>query len=166
MIVHNGKIVQVCYRDDAVAPPTANKFNQNHDERGRFTTGDGATSGMFARAIKDGGFTIASDGSEPSSGYSVGGYGPSLTIPDTLGPADGDKAIAAWQQDNADLLAQDGMHTGGWHDTADGTVVMDATRVYSADQRDAAIADGQTRNQIAIFDIGANEEISTGGTGE
>jgi len=43
---------------------------------------------------------------------------------------------------------------------------LDVVEVFPDDERDAAVAAGRARNQIAVWDAGRGEEVPTGGTGE
>lgn len=57
-------------------PNEVAKFNPNHDERGRFTTGTGLGAGVatsiLERVKANGGLSVNMvDGSEPTSGYMV-----------------------------------------------------------------------------------------------
>jgi preprotein translocase subunit YajC/co-chaperonin GroES (HSP10) len=60
----------------------------------------------------------------------------------------------------------DGAKLGGWYSEDRNAYMVELTDVLPGDDREAAIAEGKKRNQEGIFDIGANEFIPTGGTGD
>jgi hypothetical protein len=112
----------------------------------------------------DGGFTLSLDGQAPSEGIAVSPY-PERTqriLADRL-DVEVERAVGRFIEKNADLLAKPEHFLGGWHEG--GHVWLDVSRVFPADQRDEAVALGREHNQISIWDIGAGEEIPTGGTG-
>lgn len=55
---------------------------------------------------------------------------------------------------------------GAWRDSSTGTLWLDVVDIFPPARKDEAVQAGQVRNQIAVYDIGAQEEIPTGGTGE
>jgi hypothetical protein len=59
-----------------------------------------------------------------------------------------------------------GAKLGGWYSEDRNAYMVELTDVLPGDNRDAAIAEGQKRNQEGIFDIGKGEFIPTGGTGD
>jgi len=81
--------------------------------------------------------------------------------------SDDDKAEAAlmqWMDDNHEVFqANPKVKVGIWHNPETNDVWLDPSEVV--DDRDQAIQLGRQRNQISVYDIGAGEEIPTGGTG-
>lgn len=73
------------------------------------------------------------------------------------------KTIYEFARDNDDILRRKGFAVGGWHNKADGKVYLDV--VVAVPDKEAAVKIGRKNNQIAAFDLGAMEEIPTGGTG-
>lgn len=54
---------------------------------------------------------------------------------------------------------------GSWIDPETGIVYLDIVEAFSREEKEAAIAAGIARDQIAIWDNGRQELIETGGTG-
>jgi hypothetical protein len=76
--------------------------------------------------------------------------------------------IDGWLADNRETLAKAGNNVGVWHDQSTGQVWLDVVRVYPATgkgRRDA-VASGIKHNQIAIYDLDNDDEITIGGTGK
>lgn len=113
-----------------------------------------------------GGMTIDPiDGTEPDTGIVVAhpGHNKEFNYDDFMGP-NGREYIDQYIEDNLDLLSQEGNYLGFWHDEDNNEMVLDVAEVFS--DRDEAIQAGIDRNQQAIYDIGNNELIDTGGTGD
>lgn len=157
------------------------KFNENHDEKGRFSAGAGIDSGLGERMIeagKAGGFTYDAHGDTPTEGFSVGVHPERSGIfpVETVKPEDVDR----WLAKNKDIAFTDtgkmvgiGIQNmvGGWVDQ--GKLWLDLVAIFPPDQKEAAIAAGKQHNQISIADLGAIHKgdwdhafIQTGGTGE
>ena len=153
--------------------------DQPRDDHGRWAPGGGGddssgsgggggdvASGAVAAAKQGGGTLDPKTGEEVTSGIAV-------AVPDHSGiyPAEqffaDDNAAAQtvrdWMDKNAEVLSQPNMNVGVWHDTANGEVVLDPSEVVQ--DRATAISLGIARDQQAVYDIGAGEEIPTGGTG-
>src|SRR6202043_3968839 len=62
------------------------------------------------------------------------------------------------------LLNQEGHGIGTWLDKDTGKHVLDVSKLYG--DRDSAVAAGKAANQKAIYHLGGEGEIPTGGTGE
>lgn len=92
--------------------------------------------------------------------YSVGSYPERTQQIDKLTP----EALAKFKADNQDLLSQPDHAVGTWKDRDTGKTVLDVSKTYA--DRDRAIAAGKQANQKAIYHLGSNTEIPTGGTGE
>ncbi len=65
---------------------------------------------------------------------------------------------------NADLLNQEGYGIGTWLDKDTGKTVLDVAKLF--DDKQQAVTAGKLANQKAIYHLGGEGEISTGGTGE
>src|SRR5208282_201557 len=65
---------------------------------------------------------------------------------------------------NADLLNQEGYGIGTWNDTDSGKATLDIVKLF--DDRKDAVQAGTAANQKAIYHLGGEGEIPTGGTGE
>lgn len=115
---------------------------------------------LILEARNNGGATIGvqKDGTQvrPSSGYVVGGRGPSLVIhPGQISPS---VTIACdWVGRLRDRSAPV-QHFGSWKDER-GNIWLDAVDVIPVDE-DAARAIGKRRGEIAIFDLTRMEEIT------
>lgn len=112
---------------------------------------------------ENGGSTFTSEGKNLAgeNRYSVGSY-PDRTrqIPTALDASD----IESFKKGNADLLGQPDHAVGTWEDPETGNSVLDVVKHYG--DRDDAIAAGKAANQKAIYHLGGEGEIPTGGTGE
>lgn len=108
------------------------------------------------------GFSVhPTTGAQPSGGYMVSVPGRTRLLDPSEVSADRVHSFAAA---NADVFRNPNMHIGGWHNSEDGKFYLDASENIKG--RNAAIAAGRARNQIAIFDVKNRREISTGGTGK
>lgn len=65
---------------------------------------------------------------------------------------------------NADLLNKEGYGIGTWLDKDTGKTVLDVAKLF--DDKKQAVTAGKLANQKAIYHLGGDGEISTGGTGE
>jgi GNAT superfamily N-acetyltransferase len=147
------------------------KFNPNHDERGRFSSGTGMGAGVatsiLERVKANGGLSVNMvDGSEPTSGYMVAAgteYGATVSAADFYDPIKGPKILADYMKKNKSDLGTGKNYLGLWHNTEDGNVYLDVSQ--NIQDKGAAIAAGQSRDQISIWDVANFAEIQTGGTG-
>jgi len=113
-----------------------------------------------------GGMTIDPiDGTEPDTGIVVAHprHNKEFNYDEFMGP-NGKKYLKQYIKDNRDLISQEGNYLGLWHDEENNEMVLDVVEVFN--DRDEAIQAGIDRNQQAIYDIGNNELIDTGGTGD
>lgn len=119
-----------------------------------------------ARGIQPGGgLTIDTlDGSEPTEGFVVARQGFNKEINFDEFMSDPEKYIYDYLAENKDALSEDNMYLGFWHDEENNEMVLDVSEVFS--DREAGIQAGIDRNQQAIYDIGSNEVVNTGGTGD
>ncbi len=131
--------------------------------------GGGVAAGAVAAAKAGGGTLDPKTGTplEPGQpGYVVAMPGHSGILPADqffTNDAQAAQAVRSWMDANAQVLSQPGMNVGVWHDAANGEVVLDPSEVIS--DKSAAISAGIARDQQAIWDNGAMQEIPTGGTG-
>ena len=147
------------------------KFNPNHDERGRFSSGTGMGAGVatsiLERVKANGGLSVNMvDGSEPTSGYMVAAgteYGATVSADDFYDPIKGPKILADYMKKNKSDLGTGKNYLGLWHNTEDGNVYLDVSQ--NIQNKSEAIAAGQARDQISIWDVANFAEIQTGGTG-
>lgn len=144
---------------------------QTRSDHGQFGPGSGSEGNLpsgrslYGRAINGGGFSIyAQSGLEPKTGYAVGGYANPLELPDSMHARAAGDQIDTYVEQHAQSLQSSDMVLGGWHNTDAHTVVIEPSRVFS--DREAAISEGQLRNQISIYDIAGDREIPTGGSGQ
>ena len=105
------------------------------------------------------GFSVTIHGETPTSGHMVALPGRSRIINGKPALHDVDEYARA----NADVLRQPGAHIGGWHNESEGKTYLDVS--HNIADRNAAIAAGRARNQIAIWDVKHGKEIPTGGDG-
>jgi hypothetical protein len=121
-----------------------------------------AEEAQIAAHDANGGSTFTPQGENVAgqNKYAVGSY-PNRTQPlDTLTPAQ----LKAFKDVNADVLNQPNHAVGTWKDTDTGKHVLDVAKLY--DNREEAVAAGKAANQKAIYHLGGEGEILTGGTGE
>jgi hypothetical protein len=124
-------------------------------------------------------FTIANaltngDGTVTLSGTRYNGSGILVAIPEYSAVIEGIDSvdfagIVEWVEENASAITGNPApffnprYFGVW---ADGdTLYLDIVEAFPREEKDAAIAAGIARNQIAIWDNGRSELIETGGTG-
>jgi hypothetical protein len=111
------------------------------------------------------GFSITLDGDQPKGGYMVASPGHSeIHSTDELASDRGPAIVNSYASAHADALAEPGAHIGGWTDPETGKTYLDVS--HNIANRQAAIAAGRQRNQIAIYDVKHGTDIKTGGTGE
>ena len=119
-----------------------------------------------ARGIEPGGgLTIDPlDGSEPTEGFVVARQGFNKEINYDEFMSDPEGYVYDYLASNREALSEDGMYLGFWRDEENNEMVLDVSEVFS--DREAGIQAGIDRNQQAIYDIGSNEVVNTGGTGD
>jgi len=111
-----------------------------------------------------GGFSVTPGGRQPTGGFmvSIPGRTQLLDEADLAGPRAAE-IVNQFTSKNADAFGNNpNMHIGGW--TSGGKVYLDPSE--NIHDREAAIAAGRQRNQIAIWDVANQKEIPTGGTGK
>ena len=120
------------------------------------------THAQLAEHEKNGGSTFSSKGKDlnGTDKYSVGAYPDRTEQVDKLTP----ERLDEFKKKNADVLSKEDHAVGTWKDPDTGKAVLDVTKLY--DGKDEAIAAGKAANQKAIFHLGGEGEIKTGGTGE
>jgi hypothetical protein len=147
------------------------KFNPNHDEAGRFSSGTGMGAGVaqsiLERVKAHGGLSVKmTDGSEPTTGYMVAKgtqYGVTVSAADFYDPTKGPKILADYMKKNKSDLGTGKNYLGLWHNTEDGNVYLDVSQ--NIQNKGEAISAGRSRDQISIWDVANFAEIQTGGTG-
>ena len=125
----------------------------------------------FAPSVLDvvrnnpGGFSVTPDGKQPTDGFMVSlpGHTQIVSESDLSGPRGG-QILDDYGRAHAGALAQPGAHVGGWTDKESHKTYLDVSQRIPG--RDAAVAAGKARNQIAIWDVKGGQEVRTGGTGE
>jgi hypothetical protein len=160
---------QIIYFEPGLKPVI--KFNPNHDEAGRFTTGTsmgaGVAQSILDRVKANGGLSVNMvDGSEPTSGYMVAKgtqYGTTVSAANFYDPSKGPQILLDYMKKNKSDLATGKNYLGLWHNTEDGNVYLDVSQ--NIQDKSTAISAGQSRNQISIWDVANFAEIQTGGTG-
>ena len=142
------------------------KYNPNHDQRGRFSTGS-ATGGISSRTLSGGGISIhVKSGKEPKTGYMVAVYGDRskwLQGEDVSNPQKREAAIKDFMEKNKDILADKNNYLGTWYDTESGAISLDISR--NIQDTNEAVKFATEHNEKAIWDVANMTEISTGGTG-
>jgi hypothetical protein len=120
------------------------------------------THAQLAEHEKNGGSTFSSKGKDlnGTDKYSVGAYPDRTEQVDKLTP----ERLEEFKKKNADVLSKDDHAVGTWKDPDTGKAVLDVTKLYSG--KDEAIAAGKAANQKAIYHLGGDGEIQTGGTGK
>lgn len=119
-----------------------------------------SVSHSLAAAAIAGGFTFDRLSQNPvEHGVSVGRPGGSSILP----AKDRDQAQKQLQDFLSNLPA-DATTVGGWLDTENNEICLDIVDVLS--DRRKAVELGRKRNQQAVFDLDALEEIDTGGSGD
>jgi hypothetical protein len=127
------------------------------------TVPDNTDEEQVAAHNTNGGSTFDTQGNNLSGAnkYSVGSY------PERTAQVEGEltpEHIRRFKTLNADLLNQEGHGIGTWLDHDTGKHVIDVARLY--DDRGEAVSAGKAANQKAIYHLGGEGEIPTGGTGE
>ena len=142
------------------------KYNPNHDERGRFARGS-ATGGISRRTISGGGISIhVKSGKEPKSGYMCAVYGERsrwLQGAEVKNPKKREAAIKDFMEKNKDVLSDKDNYLGTWYDTDTGAISLDISRNFK--DKNKAIKFASDHNEKAIWDVANMTEIPTGGTG-
>ena len=142
------------------------KYNTNHDARGRFTYGT-VVGGISNHTMRQGGMSVhVKTGKEPKSGYMVAAHADRsrwISAKEARDPDTREAAIRKFMKDNADLLSQKDNYLGTWLDPDTGMISLDISTCMS--DKNAAIDYAREHNEKAIWDIGNAENISTGGTG-
>jgi hypothetical protein len=105
-------------------------------------------------------FTPAGENLAGKDLYSVGAYPERTVQVDKLTP----EVLAKFKADNADVLEKGDHAVGTWKDPDTGKAVLDVSKTYA--DRAEAVAAGKDANQKAIYHLGGEGEIQTGGTGE
>jgi hypothetical protein len=114
-----------------------------------------------AAGIEAGGFSISPvTGMPPAGGYMVARAGHTRMLPAGI-LGDEDALARALDAIIMGDSGYDGAYIGGW--VHDGMLWIEPADNIS--DRQAAIAAGRARDQIAVWDVAGEQEIMTGGTG-
>lgn len=105
-------------------------------------------------------FTPEGENLDGKDTHAVGAYPDRTLQVDKLTP----EVLAKFKADNADVLSQGDHAVGTWKDPDTGKTVLDVSKTIK--DRQEAIAAGKAANQKAIYHLGGDGEIQTGGTGE
>ncbi len=105
------------------------------------------TLALFARLVRDGGFTLDDDRNDATTGFAVGNGKASLKIHPT---------IQVVPMLDAFLTSVRGP-VGGWIDSETDYIYLDSLSIIA--DRDEAIARARAAGEIAIFDLDAMEEV-------
>lgn len=120
--------------------------------------------GLLSRAV-GGGFTYSVIGRDrPTTGYALSPYPDrSQAVPTRNLTAE---TIRRYRDANQDLLSRPNHYLGAWRERDGETdrVWLDVSILVQ--DRDEAARIGREHNQIAMWDLGAGEEIGLGGTGD
>jgi len=133
---------------------------------------------LDALRVAEGGFTIHSEtGEQPTTGYAVAVRGHSSITPvdeffsGEPGNEVGLQVLKDYVRREKAVLSEPGMHVGGWHDSENGEIVLDPSKVIM--DLDEARAFSAAGNQQGFVDLAAihrgdmdNAFIATGGTGD
>jgi len=126
--------------------------------------GDPTAYGLVTSAL-----VTAGDGATVlPTGLPYAGHGLIVALPEygaVLTGSDG-PTVAEWVRTVAGAVTGPRLRQrafGAWQ--SDGVTYLDVVEIFPSDDRDAAVAAGRARNQIAIWDAGRGEEIATDGDG-
>ena len=145
------------------------KFNPNHDELGRFTSGgvsSAVADSIIARVKANGGLSVKIlTGEEPTDGFMVAQQGHNLEIKeeDFFDAKKGRAALSAYLKAKKLVFGKD-QYLGLWWNKDEKEISLDV--VDKIKTRSEATNAGRERNQQAIWDVKNQEEINTGGTGD
>ena len=147
------------------------QFEKAHDSYGQpkeggksyFIDNKPAESEQLAAHEANGGSTFDSKGRDlaGTDKYSV------ATNPERTMTVDGKltaEDLRRFKTLNADLLNKEGYGIGTWLDKDTGKSVLDVAKLF--DDKKQAVTAGKLANQKAIYHLGGEGEIPTGGTGE
>jgi GNAT superfamily N-acetyltransferase len=130
------------------------------DERGRFAT----SGGVMSEHVNPEGFSLHQrTGQPPRGGFMVSLPGHTHQYPDSI-MKDKHKLAEALDKmlmDERETFSKPDVYLGGW--VSDGMLWLDPSENVA--DRDEAVKTGQSRDQVAIWDVVGGREIDTGGTG-
>ena len=145
------------------------KFNPNHDELGRFTTGgvsSAVADSIIARVKANGGLSVKIlTGEEPTDGFMVAqqGHNQEIKEEEFFDAKKGRAALSAYLKAKKLVFGKD-QYLGLWWNKDKKEISLDV--VDKIKTRSQATKAGRERNQQAIWDVKNQEEINTGGTGD
>lgn len=119
------------------------------------------------RQIPGGGFTVDSGGDSPKHGFQVAGLRKTREVPAKDLDVDLMHRILQEEYETHQKLYDrypGRVYFGGWKDGDN--VVIEPSENIDRRYREYAVEVGKARNQKAVYDLDAGEDIETGGTGE
>lgn len=137
-----------------------------HDFHGnQYTTGEGVAQEVAEKVRENGGLSVKLiDGSEPIKGFMVATdskFGAVVDEKDFFDPAKTEDILNDYLLKHQAELGKENNYLGLWLN--DGKVYLDVSE--NIEDKEAAIKAGQDRDQISIWDVAAQDEVPTGGTG-
>jgi hypothetical protein len=137
------------------------KFNEHHDEHGRFAESDGpsrADTRLWNRVEKQGGFTNQPfSGENPKTGFALSLF---PEREEAIKCAEFDPGdIHTYIGANKDALKQEGNYLGAWHDVETGIVYLDVSKITPS--ADEAFRLCQQYSQEGYYDLGTTSTVIT-----
>lgn len=121
-------------------------------------------STMAADTDRWGGTSVDYVGRKPKSGYMVGGIAPSKALPAGSTRSQVREGIRSFVDEHRATLRKPGHYIGTWKDTdGDGRVWIDISQRVGTLSKARAV--GQSRNEIAVFNVRTMDSVNIGGTG-
>jgi len=131
----------------------------------QYTTGEGVAQEVAEKVRENGGLSVKLiDGSEPVKGFMVATdskFGAVVDEKDFFDPAKTEDILNDYLLKHQAELGKENNYLGLWLN--DGKVYLDVSE--NIEDKEAAIKAGQDRDQISIWDVAAQDEVPTGGTG-
>lgn len=110
----------------------------------------------YKQTVKNGGVTISLQGNEPSNGFAYAPFKDTETI--IKKEEFSEKDVTDFIAKHKEKLSKDGNHLGLWED--DGNIYIDISKV--GDPTADTLEKAMSAQQLAVFDLGAFEEITLG----
>jgi hypothetical protein len=133
--------------------------DHGHEGRKGAVGGSAPSSAAIAKAAydaiqKQGGVTISVRGEVPKKGFAVAGIGATEKVIEAVTLKD----VREYMRANKAILAEPRRFLGAW--VSDGKTYLDVPEIIP--DRDEALKTATARGELAIYDLGAGAEISTG----
>jgi hypothetical protein len=133
--------------------------DKGHEGRKGQVGGSASSASAIAKAAydaiqKQGGVTISVRGETPKAGFAVAGIGASEKVVEAVTLRD----VQDYMRANKAILAEPRRYLGAW--VSDGKTYLDTPEIIP--DRDEALKTATARGELAIYDLAAGEEISTG----